>query len=132
MVRNEAGVELVANAHRFVSRLAGERFLGYLQSQRAAMTGEVGAHALRLGLHCVELLRTGRISLPVREPDRAYLRSIRRAEVPLAEVLRAIDRAEAELMRLQSDSTVPPQPDRTWVNGWLHRSYTSYWNDRNR
>jgi hypothetical protein len=67
--------ELIANAHRFVSRLAASRFLGYLQSQRAAMTGEVGAHtnrpelvaehgydtkyamhALRLGVQGVELL----------------------------------------------------------------------------
>ncbi len=33
--RNAAGAELTANAHRFVSRLAADRFLGYLQSQRA-------------------------------------------------------------------------------------------------
>jgi len=31
--RNEAGAELTANAHRFVSRLAAARFLGYLQAQ---------------------------------------------------------------------------------------------------
>src|SRR6266571_5989992 len=47
MFRNEPGAELVANAHRFVSRLAADRFLGYLQSQRAAMTGEIGAHTNR-------------------------------------------------------------------------------------
>jgi hypothetical protein len=73
--RNQAGAELVDNAHRFVSRLAVDRFLGYLEAQKAAMTGEVGAHtnrpelvavhgydtkyamhALRLGLQGVELL----------------------------------------------------------------------------
>ena len=94
--RDEIGAELTANAHRFVSRLAAERFLGYLQAQKAAMTGEAGAHtnrpelvrehgydtkfamhALRLGLQGVELLTTGRISLPVPGPDRAYLRSVR-------------------------------------------------------
>jgi uncharacterized protein len=32
--RNDAGAELVDNAHRFVSRLAAARFLGYLQAQR--------------------------------------------------------------------------------------------------
>ena len=86
--RDEVGAELVDNAHRFVSRLAAERFIGYLRSQRAAMTGEVGAHtnrpelvaihgydtkyamhALRLGVQGVELLTTGRITLPVPEPD---------------------------------------------------------------
>ncbi|MDT4918985.1 MAG: uncharacterized protein QOH89_3685 [Pseudonocardiales bacterium] len=146
MVRDEAGAELVANAHRFVSQLAADRFLGYLQSQRAAMTGEVGAHtnrpelvaehgydtkyamhALRLGIQGVELLSTGRITLPVPEPDRSYLRAIRRGEVPLAEVVTAIDRAESELTRLRADSAVPPQPDRSWVDDWLHRAHMSYW-----
>ena len=30
-------------------------------------------HALRLGVQGIELLTTGRITLPVREPDRQYL-----------------------------------------------------------
>ena len=96
-----AGAELAANAHRFVSRLAAGRYLGYLKGQKAAMTGQAGAHtnrpelvalhgydtkyamhALRLGLQGIELLTTGRVTLPVPEPHRAYLRSIRRGERP--------------------------------------------------
>ena len=144
--RDEAGVELTANAHRFVSRLAAERFLGYLQGQKAAMTREVGAHtnrpelvaehgydtkyamhALRLGVQGVELLTTGRISLPVPEPDRSYLRSVRRGEVPLPEVLDAVTAAERRLVALQESRRVPAQPDRAWVDEWLHRSYLSFW-----
>ena len=45
--RNAVGAELVDNAHRFVSKLAAARFLGYLQSQKSAMLGESGAHANR-------------------------------------------------------------------------------------
>lgn len=41
--RNEAGAELVGNADRFVSRLAATLFLGYLRTQKAAITGQVGA-----------------------------------------------------------------------------------------
>jgi uncharacterized protein len=97
--RNDAGAELVDNAHRFVSRQGAGRFLGYLRAQKAAMTSGAGAHtnrpelvavhgydtkyamhALRLGLQGVELLTTGRITLPVPEPGRRYLRSIRRGE----------------------------------------------------
>lgn len=141
--RNEAGAELTANAHRFVSRLAANRFLGYLQAQKSAMTGEVGAHtnrpelvaqhgydtkfamhALRLGLQGVELLTTGRITL---EPSRAYLRAVRRGDVPLPEVLDAVGRAERELSLLQRSSALPAEPDRDWVDGWLHRSYLSFW-----
>ena len=144
--RDEAGAELVDNAHRFVSKLAAQRFLGYLQAQKAAMTGEVGAHtnrpelvavhgydtkyamhALRLGLQGVELLTTGRITLPVPEPHREHLRSIRRGEVDLDEVVDAVAAAEAELTRLEQSSTLPDQPDRRWVDEWLHRSHLRYW-----
>jgi uncharacterized protein len=141
--RNEAGAELTANAGRFVSRLAAGRYLGYLKGQKAAMTGQPGAHtnrpelvavhgydtkyamhALRLGLQGIELLTTGRITLPVPEPHRAYLRSIRRGERPLAEVLDAITAAEERLAGLRDSPGIPDQPDRQWVDDWLHRSYS--------
>jgi hypothetical protein len=69
-----------ANTYRFVSRLAAGRYLDYLKGQKAAITGQSGAHAnrpelvavhgydtkyamhaLRLGLQGIELLSTGRI-----------------------------------------------------------------------
>lgn len=147
--RNRYGAELVDNTHRFVSKLAASRFLGYLQSQKAAMTGDAKAHtnrpelvaahgydtkfamhALRLGIQGVELLTTGRITLPVPEPERAYLRSVRRGEVTLTEVVREVDAAEARLMALQDESDVPDEPDRVWVNNWLHRSHISFWSQR--
>ena len=84
-------------------------------------------HALRLGLQGVELLTTGRITLPVPEPDRAYLRSVRRGERPLAEVLDALAAAEARLTELRDSPAIPDQPDRRWVDDWLHRSYLDFW-----
>lgn len=144
--RNDAGAELVANADRFVSSLAAQRFLGYLQSQQAAMTGEKGAHtnrpelvavhgydtkyamhALRLGFQGIELLSTGRITLPVPEPHRSYLRAIRRGEVELPEVLEAVADAEAQLVQLTVSPTLPDQPDRAWVDAWLHRAHLDFW-----
>ncbi len=144
--RDQVGVELVENAHRFASRAAADRFIGYLQSQLLAMTGETGAHtnrpelvsvhgydtkfamhALRLGVQGVEFLTTGRITLPVPEPDLGYLRAIRRGEIELAEVTAAITDAEARLTALRESSTLPEAPDEAWVNDWLHRSHLSYW-----
>jgi hypothetical protein len=144
--RNDAGAELVANGHRFVSQLAADRFLGYLRAQKAAMTGESGAHtnrpelvarhgydtkfamhALRLGVQGVELLTTGRITLPVPEPDRQYLRAVRRGDVEQAEVIDAVETAERQLESLRASMVIPAEPDRDWVNDWLHRSYTTYW-----
>jgi len=45
--RDEAGAELARNASCFVSRLAVGRFLGYLKTQKAAMTSQAGAHTNR-------------------------------------------------------------------------------------
>jgi uncharacterized protein len=144
--RNDAGAELTDNAHRFVSRLAAGRFLGYLRAQQAAMNGDArprvngpellaahgydtkhAMHALRLGLQGIELLSTGRITLPVPEPHRAYLRSIRRGEVPLAEVVDAVNDVEARLCQLSERPAVPAEPDRRWADEWLHRSYQDFW-----
>ena len=110
------------------------------------MTGQVGAHtnrpelvslhgydtkyamhALRLGLHGIELLTTGRITLPVPEPHGAYLRSIRRGERLLAEVLDAVSDAEARLVQLRDSTAIAEQPDRRGVDAWLHRSYQNFW-----
>jgi uncharacterized protein len=145
--RDRAGVELTENADRFVSRLAADRFLGYLRTQRQAMTGETGAktnrpelvaehgydtkfamHALRLGLQGIELLTTGRITLPVPEPQLSYLRAVRRGDLSLAEVTAAIDGAEAELASLSTSTKIQEEPDRAWVDSWLHRSHTTFWN----
>jgi hypothetical protein len=47
--------------------------------------------------------------------------------VVLAEVLDAITSAEAALAALKESSSVPAQPDRRWVDSWLHRSYLDFW-----
>lgn len=148
VVRTPAGAELVANAHRFVSRRAADRFLGYLRRQRVGITGESAVrtnrpelvaahgydtkyamHAARLGLQGAELLATGRITLPVPEPDRALLRSIRAGELPLADAVAVVDRAEAALRRLREAPAVPDEPDADWVDAWLHRCHLAYWED---
>ena len=83
-------------------------------------------HALRLGLQGIELLTTGRITLPVPEPHRGYLRSIRRGERLLPEVLDAISETEARLVQLRDSTSIADQPDRRWVDDWLHRSYLDF------
>jgi len=144
--RNAFGAELVANSDRFVSRRAADRFLGYLRGQRASMLGAPGAHtnrpelvaehgydtkfamhALRLGYQGIEFLTTGRITLPVPEPSKQYLRSIRQGEVSKDHVIESINDAEKQLAKLQSSANIPDAPDQAWVNAWLHASYLTYW-----
>ena len=146
VVATDAGQELRENAHCIGSRRAADRFLGYMVSQRRAITGESGAHtnrpelveefgydckfamhALRLGVQGKEYLQTGRITMPIPEPDLAALRQVRRGEWELPAVLDWAERLEADLHTLAETSPLPEQPDLEWVNDWLHRSYTAFW-----
>jgi hypothetical protein len=135
----DAGRELRENAHRFASRAAG-------RSQRAAFLGERGrraavrarrsapgydpkpaTHALRLGLQGLELLRTGRVSLPVPRPDLDALRSVRRGEWALADVEAWLADLEADLGSAVVASDLPESGDRPWVDAWLTRSHQRFW-----
>ena len=149
VVATRAGHELRANADRIASRRAAERFLGYRVSQRRALTGESGAHTnrpelveqfgydckfamhvLRHGVQGMEYLQTGRITLPVPEPDLTALRQVRRGKWELPAVLAWAGRLEAELRTLGDSSPLPGQPDLDWTNDWLHRAYTEFWADQ--
>jgi hypothetical protein len=55
------------------------------------------------------------------EPARAQLRAIRPGEVPLPDVLDAIDEAEHRLVALRGSADLPDEPDRVWADAWLHR-----------
>ena len=141
----EAGRELRDGAAAFASMHAAQRFRGYMRKQRSGISGEAGRtnrpelvaefgydckyamHALRLGVQGIEYLGTGRITLPVPEPQLTALREVRQGRWPLADVLAWYDDLEAELTALAATEPLPAEPDRAWIDGWLHRSYTRYW-----
>jgi RNA repair pathway DNA polymerase beta family len=62
-----------------------------------------------------------------RKPHSGYLRSIRRGERRLAEVVGAVSETEARLAQLRDSASIADQPDRRWVDDWLHRSYLGFW-----
>jgi hypothetical protein len=145
IARTDLGRELQALAPAFVSRAAGRAFLGYLEAQRLALTGERHAtrtrelsarhgydtkyamHALRIAHQGVELLRTGRITLPVAEPARSALREVRAGEVPLDEVLRRLEAATAELEQASYDAALPARSDSAAVDAFLVGAYRRAW-----
>ena len=43
-----------------------------------------------------------------------------------SEEARAI--AEARVAQLRDSQAIADQPDRRWVDDWLHRSYLNFWN----
>lgn len=143
----DAGHDLRANAHRFVSRRAGERFLGYLRAQRDRMEGVRGGkhtnrpelverhgfdtkyayHMVRLGLQGVELLTTGRITLPTPDPDRSWLLALRRGEHTRPQALERTGDLEERLTALCRSSSLPESPDTRWADRWLSDTYRHHW-----
>jgi hypothetical protein len=144
------GRALQAMAPAIVSRQAGPRFLGYLHAQKARLLGERGQknvrrpelearygfdtkyamHMLRLGHQGVELLSTGRLTLPMAEPTRSYLKGVRVGKVGLPQVLDECAALEARLETLMTTSPLPEQPDRRAVEAWLLDTYWDTWTTR--
>jgi len=151
VVRTGEGDLLRALAPLVVSRAAGVKFLGYLTQQRIRMDGggkqnrlpkrpeliaahgwdvKYGSHALRLGLQGVELLTTGRLALPMAEPDRSTVLAVRRGEVSQKEARRLIDEARARLVELLDGPMSLPvrdRPDRQAVDRYLVEAHQRAW-----
>ncbi|HVF79504.1 MAG TPA: nucleotidyltransferase domain-containing protein [Solirubrobacteraceae bacterium] len=143
--RTEAGERLQALAGAFLSKRTGRAFLGYLEAQRRSLLGERHAtrtrelsaehgydtkyamHALRIAVQGIELMSTGRISLPVPEPDRGRLRAVRAGSVPLDGVVERLDDLTAQLERLTAGSDLPPAGDQERVNRFLVEVYRDAW-----
>jgi uncharacterized protein len=143
------GHELRELAPVIVSRQAGHRFAGYLEAQRRGLLShdgkgrdvtrpelieqfgwdtKYGGHMVRLGYQGVELLETGRITLPMPEPQRAVVREIRLGRVPMEDALKAAGDLEARLRDLTETSPLRAEPDRDAADAWLVGAYARAWN----
>jgi uncharacterized protein len=141
------GAELRALTPAIVSRRVQAPFLGYLQAQKQRLTGERGQkrihrpeleemygfdtkyamHMLRLGFQGMELLTTGRLSLPMREPERSYLLDVRRGKVSEQECFTRASQLEQELTDLATTSPLPEEPEETRVESWMLDAYLRRW-----
>ncbi|MDO9356674.1 MAG: nucleotidyltransferase domain-containing protein [Solirubrobacteraceae bacterium] len=144
--RTALGEELQSLAPAFVARSTGRAFLGYLSAQRRGLLGDREAtsrqrersaehgydtkyamHCLRIGVQGIELLTTGRITLPVPGTDHALLRAVRSGEPELPEVLGHIDRVTAELEAVTAEADVPERPAIDEVDAFVTRAYRTTW-----
>lgn len=123
--QTDVGADLRARRDMFLSRQAGPKFRGYLDSQRRGLLGlrsggsrnqgrqdirdrygfdvKFAAHMVRLGLQGVELLTTGAITLPIPEPDRTWLLELRRGEHTKQDALDRAAELEARIDALMAD-----------------------------
>lgn len=147
---NQLGAELKANADLFLSRRVAYRFAGYLRSQREQLLGIRGKkhtnrpelvdlfgfdtkfayHMVRLGIQGLELLTTGRITLPIPEPDRTWLLDLRLGKHTKDEALERAYDLEDQLLVLGETAPLPERPDRPAIDQWLTKTYLDWWTDR--
>lgn len=136
-------------APHFASREAGMRFLGYLTAQKQRLLGERGGdhgirrpeliekygydtkyamHMVRLGIQGVEFLTTGRLTLPMPEPERAWIRSIRVGQVSQQDVLTRAGELERELKDLiDGPGPLPRKANAEEVWRHVRSLYLEWW-----
>lgn len=140
----DLGRELRDLAPAILSRQAGKRFAGYLEAQRRSLLSHDGkgrdvtrpelveaygfdtkycGHMVRLGVQGVELLETGRMTLPVPEPWRTYIRELRIGRHSMQEALDVAADLEQQIIALTATSPLPEHPDRDKADRWLTDAY---------
>lgn len=147
LVETELGRELRELRPALLSRRAGRGYLGYLRGQKERLLGTRGQkrvnrpeliqahgfdtkyamHAARLGYQGIELLETGRLTLPLPEPERSRVMAIRTGERTFDEAIAEIDEVERRLADALERTRLPAEPDGAAVNGFLVDAYRRAW-----
>ncbi|MBD0021284.1 nucleotidyltransferase [Gordonia pseudamarae] len=149
VVRTPLGDELRALRTAFLSRVAVERFLGYMHSQHERMLGQAGrkvpnrpelierfgwdvkygSHALRLAYQGHELASTGHLTLPMPADQRERVLSVKRGEVPRAEVSAQITDLESRVRALLDEdrSPLPGHADADRISTWAVDAQRRHW-----
>ena len=143
----ELGRELRELRPALLSRRAGRGYLGYLRGQKERLLGTRGQkrvnrpelveahgydtkyamHAARLGYQGLELLETGAVTLPMREPERSRVMAIRTGERTFAEAIDEIAAVEERLAAALQRTALPDEPDRVAVDAFLVDGYRRAW-----
>lgn len=141
------GKELRAITSSIISKRAAPRFIGYLKSQKSRLTGEkkghtpnrpeliekfgydtkYAMHALRLGYQGIELMQTGKLTLPMNGIVGDYLRSVRRGEVSYSGVLSDLNYLEEAVKQAANKSTLRDEPDKDFIEEWLLDIHKEHW-----
>lgn len=146
------GIELQGPDDLFVGRHVIPRYRRYMQSQAVRLLGIGGArhgrrggvprehlnesvgydtkYAMRcgrLGFQGLELLRTGRLNLPILGEPAEWLLALRRGDVAFEEWWSRSLELDAELGALAEDDSIPPGPNRGAIDHWSVRTHLEFW-----
>ena len=143
------GHELRALTPSILSKNAGYRHLGYLDGQRERMIGlgkqrrvpnrpeliekygydtKYASHALRLGMQGIELVTSGKLTLPMPSESLDMCMRVKCGEVSFDIALDWVDRTRAVLSSvIKTSDVLPDSPDRDQINGWMRRATQNHW-----
>jgi hypothetical protein len=141
------GKKLLDHKEYFISKQAGPRFIGYMQSQLSRLKGEkVGhiptrpdlvaqygydvkyaGHVVRLGLQGFEYLNTGQLSVPMTRHDRELVQAVRSGKYTLKRVIEMADQLLIDLHVALQDSPLPPDPQTSNIATLIQEIYTEFW-----
>jgi len=145
------GAELRALAPAVFSRRAVHRFLGYMNAQRERLLGrgrqsdvpnrpelvarygydvKYASHALRLAYQGLEIVRDGRLTLPMPDRERGRVLRVKRGAVrELADVLREITDVQTEVEGLLTAgrTPLPAEPDLETISEWSTGAHRRHW-----
>ncbi|QSB17398.1 nucleotidyltransferase domain-containing protein [Natronosporangium hydrolyticum] len=151
LVCQPLGRQLRELAPALLSRRAVHRFVGYLGSQRQRLLGQgkqgrvpnrpelvarygydvkYASHALRLAYQGLEIVRDGRLTLPMPERERERVLRVKRGDVPvMTDVLEEIDAVQREIETRLADgrTPLPAQPDWAAVSAWSVDAHRHHW-----
>lgn len=139
---DERWVEFQSRVRPLVlSQRTRSAFLGYMHGQRQKLERDRGQrrglqeefgydtkfamHMIRLGLQGLELLQSGKITLPMTPAHVSLLKSIRFGGYTEPEVLTMATELEDRLANTPTD--LPPEPDRRKISTFLVDTYTAWW-----
>lgn len=147
-VQTHEGRELQSLHPHIVSKQVFAPFRGYMKQQHERLLGLRGqrnvtrpelvnaygydtkyaGHIIRLGAQGIEILTTGRLTLPMPEKERTLCFDVRRGKYKLHEVSQMIVEAEEGIQKAYDKSTLPLWPNRAYVQAWMVAKYMENWN----
>lgn len=132
---------------KVLTRKASSTFLGYMQDQRERMLGLRGGahtnrpelvglhgydtkyagHYIRLGFQGIELLETGKLTLPMLAEQRNVVMEIRAGKWAQADVISYGQDVESRLFGLKASTELRNHADHAAVDAFLIEMYQTQW-----
>ena len=135
------------NRDLFVSRNAGNKFFGYMRNQMERLTGvrsghkparpeivaqygydtKYAAQIARLAFQGIEYMKTGHVTLPMPDRERALCRDMRHGGLTYEHTISTLNLLQGDLDDAVDRSTLPEKPNHEGVHKLSRRIHEEVW-----